>query len=291
MVGNLSEGAIASSEKLIRIGVTAPAGVLVDPTLPDRARAAAHELSGGRAELVIHDQCRLADGHFAGTDEQRLAALVEFGERPDLDAMWMLRGGYGSNRIAEAAIARLGASARSKRWLGYSDVGFLLAGLQRAGFAHVAHGPMPVDLDRPNGGQAAFARALRWLMGEDRALDTLEPSEPPGRRKLAFNLTVLSQLLGTPLEPDFTGRVLMIEDTGDYLYRYDRFLFHVTSNAGVRRCAGIREGRFNVDPNPTAEFRTPEGGVVADWCRRSGIPWLGRADIGHDAANKVVPFG
>lgn len=270
----------------LRIGIVAPAGVLVDHTLFERLHIVADEAYADGVALLFHDQCRLADGHFAGSDEARMQALVEFGNRPDIDAMWMLRGGYGSNRIAEAAIAQLGDAARAKRWLGYSDIGFLLAGLQRAGFPNVAHGPMPVDLDRKDG-RAAVVRALDWLRGGN---DGVEASEPPERPKLAFNLTVLSQLLGTPLEPDFTGRVLMIEDTGDYLYRYDRFLFHVTSNANVRRCAGIREGRFTIDTNPTAIFREPEGGVVADWCRRSGIPYLGRADIGHDSDNKIVPF-
>jgi muramoyltetrapeptide carboxypeptidase len=278
---------MTASASPTRIGIVAPAGVLLDHTLFGRLRAVVDDIYEGVVEILIHDQCRLAAGHFAGSDEARMAALVEFGNRPDIDAMWMLRGGYGSNRIAGSAIARLGVEARKKRWLGYSDIGFLLAGLQRAGFPHVAHGPMPVDLDRHQG-RAAIARALQWLTGD---ASGVESSEPPERSKLAFNLTVLSQLLGTPLEPDFAGRVLMIEDTGDYLYRYDRFLFHITSNANVRRCAGIREGRFNVDANPTATFREPEGGVVADWCRRSGIPYLGRADIGHDSDNKVVPFG
>lgn len=274
------------ARKPFRIGVTAPAGVLSDHALLERVQEAVREIAGDSVELMIHDQCRLADGHFAGTDEQRVAALVGYGNRDDIGAMWMLRGGYGSNRIAGAAISKLGAAARNKRWLGYSDIGFLLAGLHRAGFPHVAHGPMPVDFDR-KGGRAAVERALAWLTGDDSGVEASEPAERP---KLAFNLTVLSQLLGTELEPDFTDRVLMIEDTGDYLYRYDRFLFHVLSNANVRRCAGVREGRFNVDPNPTAVFRTPEGGVVRDWCRRAGIAYLGAADIGHDADNKVVPF-
>lgn len=277
---------MGSSEKAVRIGVVAPAGLLTDHSLLDRVQAAVAEMHEGKVELLIHPQCRLADGHFAGSDEARIEALVEYGNRSDISAMWMLRGGYGSNRVAGPAIARLGEAARRKRWLGYSDIGFLLAGLHRAGFRHVAHGPMPVDLDRQNGG-AAVARALSWLMGDTTGVESSEPTDQP---KLAFNLTVLSQLLGTELEPDFTGRVLMIEDTGDYLYRFDRFLFHVTSNANVRRCAGIREGRFYVDANPTATFRVPEGGVVRDWCRRSGIPYLGAADIGHDAENSVVPF-
>ena len=89
----------------LRIGIVAPAGVLVDHTLFERLRIVADEAYAGGAALLFHDQCRLADGHFAGSDEARMQALVEFGNRPDIDAMWMLRGGYGSNRIAEAAIA------------------------------------------------------------------------------------------------------------------------------------------------------------------------------------------
>ena len=279
---------MGSSEKPFRIGVVAPGGVLTDHGQLDRVGAFVADTSEGKVQLLVHPQGRMADGHFAGSDEQRLAALTEYGNRDDIEAIWFLRGGYGSNRIAAEAVERLGAAARRKKWLGYSDVGFLLAALHRGGFGNVAHGPMPVDFDRAVRGREAVGRALAWLVdGHPASLETSERAETP---KLAFNLTVLSQLLGTPLEPDFSGRVLMIEDVGDYLYRYDRFLFHVTSNANVRRCAGIREGRLTADENPTAVFRTPEGGVVADWCRRSGIRYLGAADIGHDSDNKVVPF-
>lgn len=279
---------MGSSEKVYRIGVVAPAGLLTDHGVLDRICAFVAARYEENVELAIHPQCRLADGHFAGSDRQRADALVEYANREDIDAIWFLRGGYGANRIAEEAVRRLGAAARRKKWLGYSDAGFLLGALHRAGIGQVAHGPMPVDIDRASGGRAAVGRALAWLVEEHPA--SLEASERTETPKLAFNLTVLSQLLGTPLEPDFTGRVLMIEDVGDYLYRYDRFLFHVTSNANVRRCAGIREGRLVADENPTAVFRMPDGGVVADWCRRAGIRYLGAADIGHDGDNKVVPF-
>ncbi|MEY2758695.1 MAG: hypothetical protein RIR33_2473 [Pseudomonadota bacterium] len=279
---------MGSSEKTFRIGVVAPAGVLGDHGLLDRISAFVAATYEGAVDLLVHPQCRLADGHFAGSDEHRLTALLEYGDREDIDAIWFLRGGYGANRIAEAAAGRLGPAARRKKWLGYSDTGFLLAALHRAGIGQVAHGPMPVDLDRAVRGREAVARALAWLVeGHPASLEASERAETP---KLAFNLTVLSQLLGTPLEPDFEGRVLMIEDVGDYLYRYDRFLFHVTSNANVRRCAGIREGRLSADENPTAVFRVPDGGLVADWCRRAGIPYLGACDIGHDGDNKVVVF-
>ena len=44
-------------------------------------------------------------GHFAGTDDERAAALVEVANDPAVDAVWFARGGYGSCRIAEQALA------------------------------------------------------------------------------------------------------------------------------------------------------------------------------------------
>ena len=64
---------------------------------------------------------------------------------PSIDAVWFARGGYGSNRIAEAALADLPDAARDKLYLGYSDAGFLLAGFHKAGL-DVAWGPMPQDV-------------------------------------------------------------------------------------------------------------------------------------------------
>ena len=86
---------------------------------------------------------------------------------PAIDAVWFARGGYGSNRIAEAALADLPAAARTKTYMGYSDAGFLLAGLHKAGL-EVAWGPMPQDVVR-EGGEAAVNRALDWLVRRDPA--------------------------------------------------------------------------------------------------------------------------
>jgi muramoyltetrapeptide carboxypeptidase len=236
-------------------------------------------------ELWIHPQCFLSDGHFAGTDTERLAALFEVMGDPSVDAVWFARGGYGSNRIAEAAVHGLPDAARSKQFMGYSDGGFLLAAFHRAGLS-VAHGPMPQDVLR-SGGDAAIDRALDWLVRRDPF--ALDPQiEGPA---FAFNLTVLSSLLGTPLEPSLAGADLLIEDVSEHHYRIDRMMFHVTSSANVRRAARLRLGRVSDIPANDIEFGSDEVAIVRDWCERSGIRFGGRADIGHDAANRIVPFG
>ena len=265
----------------MRIAVVAPSCPLKREAA-ERVQAIVAER--GDCELVIHPQCFLADGHFAGPDASRLAALREVMADPAVDAVWFARGGYGSNRIAEAALAQLPEEARRKIYVGYSDAGFLLAGMHKAGL-NVAWGPMPQDAMR-DGGDTAIHRALNWMVLRDAS--ALEPHlQPPA---MAFNLTVLSNLLGTPLEPDFAGVDLLIEDVSEHLYRIDRTMFHVTSSENVRSAARLRLGRIaDVLPNDVA-FGADEQAIVEDWCARSGIAFGGRADIGHDAQNRVVPF-
>jgi muramoyltetrapeptide carboxypeptidase len=264
----------------VRIAIVAPSCTL-DPTIPERLRALAAETLGPAApDFLVHDQCFLNQGHFAGPDAARIAALVEVANDPSVDAVWFARGGYGACRVAEAALAQFGSAAQGKLYLGYSDAGFLLAGLhaQRAG--RLAHGPMPADLNR-EGGEAAVARALGWLVNPT----------PAQRPQVAFNLTVMSQWLGTPLQPDLSGQVLMIEEIAEYMYRIDRSLFHITSNAAVRKVAGLMLGRCSQIPDNDPDFGTDEVTLARHWCAQADIPYLGRADIGHDVDNKVIPFG
>jgi muramoyltetrapeptide carboxypeptidase len=240
------------------------------------------------AEIVFHPQCFFRHDHFAGTDDARAHALVEVANDPGFEAVWFARGGYGACRIAREAIARLGPAARDKAWLGYSDAGYLLAGLYRAGFPHVAHGPMPQDALR-QGGEAAVARALGWLTRRDSA--ALEGGLEPGGRHAAFNIAVLGTIVGTPLMPDLSGHVLLLEEVAEYAYRTDRALFHLTAQPALRRIAGLRLGRVSEVPPNDPDFGLGAEEIARFWCDRAGIEWLGRADIGHDADNRIVPFG
>jgi muramoyltetrapeptide carboxypeptidase len=266
----------------MRIAVVAPSNAL-KREVPDRVEAIVRDR--GDCEVLFHPQCFLSHGHFAGSDSERLGALLETMGDPAVDALWFARGGYGSNRIAEAAVAELPEAARSKLFMGYSDAGFLLAAFHKAGL-QVAHGPMPQDVLR-DGGDAAINRALDWLVRRDPS--ALEPRlRQPA---MAFNLTVLSTLLGTVFEPDFTGTELLVEEVSEHHYRIDRLMFHITANPNIRRAARIRLGRASDIPENDPQFGQDEQAIAADWCRRSGIALGDPADIGHDCDNKVVPFG
>jgi muramoyltetrapeptide carboxypeptidase len=270
-----------------RIGVVAPASRM-SPEVAVRVQTLAGCLyPDGMLEIFFHPQCFASHGHFAGDDETRAQAFLDIANDESYDAVWFARGGYGCCRVAEAVMCRLTEVSRRKAYLGYSDAGVLLAALYRARFEAVAHGPVAQDILRDEG-DAAVARALAWMV--DRAPEALEPTVRSAKKTAAFNMTVLSQLLGTPLQPDLDGHVLMLEEVGEAMYRIDRSLFHITSNADIRRVSGIMLGRCIISPNEP-DFGMNEEEVARYWCRRSGIPWLGRADIGHDTRNKIVPFG
>jgi muramoyltetrapeptide carboxypeptidase len=276
------------TSKKRKIAVVAP-GSRVPSDVAARVQTLVAKLYPARPpEIYFHPQCLESHGHFAGDDGTRTQAFLEVANDETYEAVWCARGGYGSCRVAEAVICRLTEVARHKAYLGYSDAGTLLAGLYRAGFEAVAHGPMPADVLR-DGGESAVARALAWLV--DAAPETLEPTVGCEQKTAAFNMTILSQLLGTPLQPNLEGHVLMLEEVSEAMYRIDRSLFHITSNAQIRKVAGIMLGRCNQIPPNEPDFGVTEEQVARYWCHRSGIPWLGRADIGHDVDNKIVPFG
>lgn len=269
----------------MRIGIVAP-GRAIDEAIAARVKQAASAAYGAQAALVFHPQCFAAYGHFAGDDALRTEAFVSFANDPDLDAIWFARGGYGACRIAEAAVARLGAAAAGKTYLGYSDAGFLLAALDRAGIGRLVHGPMPSDILR-DGGDEAVGRALRFLIeGGEKGV---EPAAAGEAAPVAFNMTILAHTMGTPLQPNLKGRTVHLEEVGEHHYRLDRMMFQIAP--GLQGAAGVRLGRCADIPENDIAFAATEEDIVRFWCARAGVAYLGRSDIGHDSGNKIVPFG
>jgi len=270
----------------MRIAICAPSTPF---TREDAARVIAlAATTHPTAELIFHDQCFAEAGHFAGLDDMRCAAFVDLANDPSFDAIWFVRGGYGACRIAQDAVAALTSAAGDKIYMGYSDAGNLLGALYAAKIGRVCHGPMPADIRR-DGGEAAVLRALDWMLHA--SPQALEPKLQAGTKYAAFNLMTLAMMVGTPLMPDLKDHVLILEEISEYLYGYDRAFFHVTSHLQTAGLAGLRLGRVSDVPVNDRPFGEDAEEIAQSWCTKTGINYLGRADIGHDADNHIVPFG
>lgn len=265
-----------------KVAVCAPATPLKREYAEAVTALAAREFP--EIDLHFHEQCFVEDGHFAGADTVRLDALLECANSPDFDAVWFAKGGYGSNRIAPDFLGKALAEAGQKTYLGYSDCGTLLGGLYRARIGRPVHAPMPVDIKREGGGEA-IRRVLSWMGGDNEGLE----QGLTGRPAAAFNLYTLAMLVGTRLMPVLDEHELLIEEVGEYEYAIDRLMFHLVEH--LNGVAGIRLGEVTAVPENDRPFGADPDEIVRYWCDKSGIPYLGRAAIGHSSANRIVPFG
>ena len=269
----------------MRIGIVAPANP-VDRIVAARAGAFA-AIAYPEVDLVFHPQCFERQGHFAGSDAVRAAAFLQVANDPSFDAIWFARGGYGSNRILREVMPKLAEPARRKTYAGYSDMGFLLGALLAARIGRPVHAPMAADINRAKGDET-IARTLGWLTRRDR--QGLEP-QLGGRPAAAFNLAILDALVGTPWLPDLADHVLIIEEVSEPLYRVDRMLFTIANATQLKGIAGIRLGVVNDIIENETPWAEPLEGMIERWARDMGVPYLGRARVGHAQDNHVVPFG
>ncbi|GAB5349486.1 LD-carboxypeptidase [Alteriqipengyuania sp. 357] len=268
---------------MTRIAICAPATAITPAHAEAIEQLVAEEFP--EHSVYVHPQCFESWGHFAGTDLQRLTALLECANDPQYDAVWFAKGGYGSNRIAQAAVAQMNDAARQKTYVGFSDMGYMLAALYRAGIGQPVHGSMPVSA-RSERGREAVRRVLRWFSGDGSGL---EPSLDGKTPTVAFNLITLAMMVDTPMLPDLSGHVVMVEEVSEHLYAVDRLFFSLSNT--LPRVAGLRLGAVTNVPENDREFGMSAEEIAQFWCARAGIPYLGRAEIGHTADNRIVPFG
>ena len=216
-----------------RVALVAPAG-------PVRGEGdIAHAVENARVlgwELVIGEHARSRAGYLAGSDAERLADLNRAAVDDSIDAVWCLRGGYGSMRILDGI--DYGAwRRRPKALIGYSDVTAL----------HAAIGPRAdiVTFHGPTGRSTLTPFSLRSLRAA--LVLNAEPCGPapmarvlfPGRARgplAGGNLSLLSTLAGTPYAPPLDGAILVLEDVNESVYRIDRMLTQLRLSGVLARC-------------------------------------------------------
>ena len=240
--------------------------------------------------------CAAQDGFLSGTDEARAEALNRAFADDTVDGVWCQKGGYGVTRMLPMAdwdmIAR-----HPKAFIGFSDITALHSALHmRSGLA-TFHGPMP------NGGRiSAVSRPslLKALAGEpEREFRNLngEPLRPlrGGAAEgllVGGNLSLLAAGCGTPWDLDTEGRLLFIEEVGEYSYRVDEFLWQLQHAGKLDRCAGILLGGFTdckEEYDHTHCFTTDE--ILEQMAARVRVPVLAGLQAGHTGDQVTLCLG
>lgn len=171
---------------------------------------------------------------FGGTKEERLADFQQAIDDPEIKAIWIARGGYGTIQLIDAidfsaftsASSAGSAKAEPTTIIGYSDVTLLHSKLQSLGFSSV-HSFMPLELkDKP---ETSVESLRRTLFGESQSLPIKNSfsltSQVITAPIVGGNLSILYSLLGSDSFPETEGHILFIEEIDEYLYHIERMMY------------------------------------------------------------------
>jgi len=283
-----------------RIALVAPAGPVLERDDLTRAQELCRALD---YEPVLGQNAYKRYGYLAGTDDERLSDLNAAFQDPAIDAVWCIRGGYGSLRLLDrvdfAAIAR-----RPKALIGFSDITTLLNAVTRCTGVVTFHGPV-ARAAMPGFSRRHFSRVLTVPQPAAR-LDRLDsPEQVPASQGrivtltggtaegplIGGNLTLLHCLVGTPYFPEFDGALLFLEDVGEDLYRVDRILAHFRTLGILRHLAGAIIGRFTQMDRATSDGALGFDEVLTTYFGPLGIPVAYGFPIGHIEAQWTLPLG
>jgi muramoyltetrapeptide carboxypeptidase len=232
-------------------------------------------------------------GILAGADEDRAAELQAAFADDSVRAIFAARGGYGCGRILPMLDFK--AIARSpKPFIGFSDETFLLNSIVEKSGMVAFHGPM-VAMDFARGVSERSADHMRRLLcGEFQSFElNARESVHVGAAEgvlIGGCLSVIVAMLSTPFAPDFRGKVLFLEDTGERAYRIDRMLVQLRQSGVLASVAAVVFGGIRpVDGSET------EARAIADFIAHQtsglGIPVLSGVEAGHGTENFTIPLG
>ena len=258
---------------------------------PEEMEFAIHWLHDKGFEAVYDDRLFASDHIFAGTDDFRAEVIQEYLDRPDIDVIWMARGGYSSVRIIDK-LDFSGLQRHPKLIVGFSDVTVFHGKLNRLGIPTL-HASMPYYLDHKT--PEALQSLYDALTGKPLHYEWLaHPLNRLGSVKgeiVGGNLSVLYGMIGSNSFPETDGKILFIEEVDEYIYHVERMMY------GLKRAGKLNHlkalvigGLTEIHDNPDPFGKTVEQAIF-DVVKDYNYPVCFGFPAGHQPDNRAIVLG
>lgn len=270
-----------------KIAITCPA-----KKLPRPMDDAVTLLQSWGLEVVLGDTVTASYHQFAGDDDLRAHDLQRFIDDDSIKAIIAARGGYGTIRIIDRV--DFSRFAQNPKWLiGFSDITVLHTHLFANYGAQTIHGQMPVNI--PDASKHSLDTLRMALFGEALSYQYhahgLNRSGESSGILVGGNLSLLVSVSGSVSDINYAGKILFIEDVGEYLYSVDRMLRSLKRAGKLSQLAGLVVGGFTDMKDNDIPFGQTVPEIIMDIVQEYDYPVCFDFPAGHIPDNCSLIFG
>lgn len=274
------------------VAIVAPSGVLNHREKEVNQAKALLESWG--LKVVIGKNVYKKANHFAGTDAERAEDFQKALDNPNINAIWCARGGYGTVRILDK-LDYTEFKKHPKWMIGYSDITGIHNQMHNQGIETI-HAMMCTSMtDDLSDIQETIETFKTALFGNDLTY-TIEgnPDNKTGTAKgqlVGGNLTLLHTMLGSNTSINTEGKILFIEEIGEYKYHIDRMLQSLKRAGYFDNCKGLIVGDMSKMRKNTTPWGTSIEQLILDVLAECDFPILFDFPAGHEKDNRALIFG
>ena len=271
------------------IGMVCPAG-----TIPlDKVQKCVETLTSWGYQVKLGTTVGGQYFTYSGTDMERAQDLQNMMDDPTVKAILCARGGYGLSRIVNR-LDFTGIKANPKWVIGFSDVTVLHAALQQNGIMSI-HGPMAAAFNKGQAGEPYILAVKSILQGQK----TFYEAEANAYNKtgeatapmVGGNLCLIAHLIGSVNSFETNGKLLFLEDTGEFHYNLDRMVIQM-KNAGIfENLAGLVLGGFSEMRDDPTDIGAGAFEIIQSHVQEYNYPVCYNFPISHGLPNYPIKQG
>ncbi len=279
-------------EKGDTIAIVAPSGILKNKEkVIEKAKKL---LENWGLKVVYGKNLFNQNNHFAGTDDERAADFQQALDNPNVKAIWCARGGYGSVRILDKL--DFSKFIKNPKWIiGYSDITVFHNYVHILGIESL-HALMATSLrEKPEDITETIETFRKALFGEKLKYTILSSEyNQKGKAKgqlVGGNLTLLMTMLGSDNSISTDGKILFIEEIGEYKYHIDRMLQSLKRAGYFKNLKGIIVGGITDIKKNSTSWGEPIEKLILNHIDNPNIPVLFDFPSGHNKNNQALILG
>lgn len=230
---------------------------------------------------------------FSGTDQQRAEDLQTMLDDSSIKAILCARGGYGASRIIDTI--NFNRFNEQPKWvIGFSDITVLHAAILQQNCMSI-HGPMAAAFAKGEAGEPYIQSLKQVLEGQSTSYtipaNSMNSLGVVKAKMVGGNLCMLAHLIGSKNAMDTNGKILFLEDVGEYHYNIDRLLIQC-KNAGLfDHLAGLVIGGFTDLKDPSSDFGASAYEIIKEHILGYTYPICFDFPISHGLSNFAIKQG